>query len=159
MLQRYRSPAIHRALTGADNPSPIVISERQVRAHMKAVERSWLGRMATQTADQDHANAVAAAEDAMRVAFQRSTKNATSNIGVGYFNAYLKALERWAKLLGLDGPTKTELTGRDGGPIELVAAPLLPEWSERLDPREVVRRLRLRLEALERSADAENDPS
>lgn len=34
----------------------------------------------------------------------------------------LRIMERIAKLLGLDAPAKTELSGPDGGPIELVAA-------------------------------------
>ena len=41
MLQGLRSPAIHRALTGPECPNPIAMSERGVRDHMRAVERSW----------------------------------------------------------------------------------------------------------------------
>jgi len=34
-------------------------------------------------------------------------------------NAYLKAMERRAKLLGLDAPDKKELSGKDGGAIQI----------------------------------------
>ena len=44
MLQGLRAAAIRRALAGPEAPNPVVISERQVRAHMTAVERSWVAR-------------------------------------------------------------------------------------------------------------------
>ncbi len=44
MLQGLRSPAIQRALTGPEAPHPLVVSERQVREHMAAVERAWRAR-------------------------------------------------------------------------------------------------------------------
>jgi hypothetical protein len=36
----------------------------------------------------------------------------------GAVNSYLRVMERRAKLLGLDAPTKQEVTGADGGAIE-----------------------------------------
>ena len=44
MIAGYRSPAIHRALTGPEAPRPIAISERAVRSHMVAIERAWRER-------------------------------------------------------------------------------------------------------------------
>ncbi|GJI97019.1 hypothetical protein RugamoR57_37370 [Duganella caerulea] len=35
---------------------------------------------------------------------------------------YLKTMERRARLLGLDAAARTELTGRDGGPLQSVSA-------------------------------------
>ena len=41
MLQHIQAPAIHRALTGLENPTPIVVSLRQVRPHAR--RRTLLG--------------------------------------------------------------------------------------------------------------------
>jgi hypothetical protein len=46
----------------------------------------------------------------------------------------LKLMKRRADLMGLDAPTRTELTGKDGGPIESVHAGLTDtERAEKLD--------------------------
>jgi hypothetical protein len=139
MLQHLRAPAIHRALTGLENPAPIVISLRQVRSHMRAVERSWGARSTAEMLEADRARAIAATEEAIRVAFARSTRNAASNIGVGYFRAALMAQEQWISLRGLNAPTRTEVSGPDGGPLSFALA---DHPAEHLDPREEARRLR-----------------
>jgi len=149
MLQHIQAPAIHRALTGLENPTPITISLRQVRAHMRAIERSWGERSTAETLDADRARAIAATEEATRVAFARSTRNAASNVGVGYFNAALKAQEQWIRLRGLDAPTRTEVSGPDGAPLFLALA---DHPAEHLDPREEARRLRQM--AADREAEA-----
>lgn len=154
MLQHLQAPAIHRALTGLENPNPIVISLRQVRAHMRAIERSWGERSTAETLDADRARAIAATEEATRVAFARSTRNAASNIGVGYFNAALKAQEQWIRLRGLDAPTRTEVSGPDGAPLFLALA---DHPAEHLDPREEARRLRQMAADREAEADALED--
>ncbi len=71
MLQGLRSPAIHRALSGADSPNPIVISERQVRSHMAAVERSWIERSDAASTEIERAKAIAMTEESMRMTLQR----------------------------------------------------------------------------------------
>ena len=154
MLQHIQAPAIHRALTGLENPTPITISLRQVRAHMRAIERSWGERSTAETLDADRARAIAATEEATRVAFARSTRNAASNIGVGYFNAGLKAQEQWIRLRGLDAPTRTEVSGPDGAPLFLALA---DHPAEHLDPREEARRLRQMAADREAEADALED--
>jgi hypothetical protein len=154
MLQHLQAPAIHRALTGLENPNPIVISLRQVRAHMRAIERSWGARSTAETLDADRARAIAATEEATRVAFARSTRNAASNIGVGYFNAGLKAQEQWIRLRGLDAPTRTEVSGPDGAPLFFTLA---DHPAEHLDPREEARRLRQMAADREAEADAVED--
>ena len=154
MLQHIQAPAIHRALTGLENPTPITISLRQVRAHMRAIERSWGERSTAETLDADRARAIAATEEATRVAFARSTRNAASNIGVGYFNAALKAQEQWIRLRGLDAPTRTEVSGPDGAPLFLALA---DHPAEHLDPREEARRLRQMAADREAEADALED--
>ena len=120
MLQGLPATAIHRALTGPESPNPIVLSARQVRAHMRAIERAWAARSGPETLEQDRAKAAARLEDVMRTALGRSTLNARSNIGVGYLNAYLKAQEQWIRLRGLDAPARTELSGsrRHAGRVE-----------------------------------------
>jgi hypothetical protein len=150
MLQHIQAPAIHRALTGLENPNPIVISPRQVRAHMRAVERSWGAHSTAETLEQDRARAIAATEEAIRIAFARSTRNTASNIGVGYFNAALKAQEQWIRLRGLDAPTRTELSGPGGAPLLMALA---DHPAEHLDPREEARRLRQMAADREAAAD------
>jgi hypothetical protein len=93
MLQNLRSPAIHRALTGPESPNPIAISERQVRNHMRAIERAWAERASREHLEVEYAKAIALAEETARTATVRSTLNARSNVGVGYLNASLKAQE------------------------------------------------------------------
>ena len=154
MLQHIQAPAIHRALTGLENPTPITISPHQVRAHMRAIERSWGERSTAETLDADRARAIAATEEATRVAFARSTRNAASNIGVGYFNAALKAQEQWIRLRGLDAPTRTEVSGPDGAPLFFTLA---DHPAEHLDPREEARRLRQMAADREAEADALED--
>jgi hypothetical protein len=139
MLQHLRAPAIHRALTGLENPTPITLSLRQVRAHMRAVERSWSERSTAETREQDWARAIATTEEATRIAFARSTRSAATNVGVGYFNAGLKAQEQWISLRGLNAPSRTEVSGPDGVPLSFALA---DHPAEHLDPREEARRLR-----------------
>jgi hypothetical protein len=150
MLQHLRAPAIHRALTGLENPTPIVISPRQVRAHMRAVERSWGARSTAETLAGDRARAIAAIEEAIRIAFARSTRSSATNVGVGYFNAALKAQEQWISLRGLNAPTRTEVSGPDGAPLFFALA---DHPAEHLDPREEARRLRQM--AVDREAEAD----
>jgi hypothetical protein len=139
MLAGLRSPAIHRALTGAECPNPVVISERQVRAHMRAIERSWRERASGDALEADRAKALAMTEEVGRVALTRSTMHAGSNVGVGYLNAYLKASEQYARLRGLEAPVRTEIAGPGGGPLTLLA--LVDHPAEHLEPREEARRL------------------
>lgn len=139
MLNHLGASAIHRALTGPESPSPIALSLRQVREHMRAVERRWAARASAEALEADWARAVAEAEDSIRVALARSTREAGSNVGVGYFNAALKARDQWIRLRGLDAPARIEVGGAGGGPlvVELADHP-----AEHLDPREEARRLR-----------------
>jgi hypothetical protein len=154
MLQGLPASAIHRALTGPESPNPIVLSARQVRAHMRAIERAWAARAGPETLEQDRAKAAARLEDAMRTALGRSTLNARSNVGVGYLNAYLKAQEQWVRLRGLDAPTRTELSGPSGSALG-VSVTLADHPAEHLDPREEARRLRQM--AADREAEAEEE--
>jgi hypothetical protein len=155
MLAGYRSPAIHRALTGPEAPRPISISERQVRAHMRAVERSWRERASRENLEAEHARAIATAEDTARTALARSARNADDNVGVGYLNAALKAQELVVRLRGLDAPIRTEVSGPGGGPLTLLA--LVDHPAEHLDPREEARRLRQMAADADAQAD-EADP-
>jgi hypothetical protein len=153
MLQGLRSPAIHRALTGADSPSPVAVSERGVRDHMRAVERAWRGRASADTLEADRAKALAMTDEVSRVALTRSTMHAGSNLGVGYLNVYLKAQERYARLRGLDAPVSQELSGRDGAPLQVVVMSDHP--ADHYPPAEEARRLRQL--AADREAEAADD--
>ena len=150
MLQHVQAPAIHRALSGLESPTPIVLSPRQVRSHMHAIERSWGARSTAETLEQDRARAIAAIEEAIRIAFARSTRSSATNVGVGYFNAALKAQEQWIQLRGLNAPTRTELSGPDRAPLFFALA---DHPAEHLDPREEARRL-LQM-AADRNAEAD----
>ena len=139
MIAGYRSPAIHRALTGPEAPRPIVISERAVRSHMAAIERAWRERASREHLEAAQAKAIAIAEDTARIALARSAVNANDNVGVGYLNTALKAQELVVRLRGLDAPIRTEVSGPGGGPLTLLALGDHP--AEHLDPREEARRL------------------
>ena len=154
MLQGLPVTAIHRALTGPESPDPIVLSMRQVRAHKRAIERAWAARSGPDTLVQDRAKAAARLEDAMRTALGRSTLNARSNIGVGYFNVYLKAQDQWVRLRGLDAPTRTEVSG-PGGTALTVSVGLTDHPADHLDPREEAHRLRQM--AADREAEADEE--
>ena len=155
MLQHLRAPAIHRALTGLENPNPITISPHQVREHMRAIERAWGARSTTETLEADRARAIAVTEEATRIAFARSTRSSATNVGVGYFNAGLKAQEQWIRLRGLDAPTRTELSGPGGRPLAVLT--LADHPAEHLDSREEARRLRQMAADREAEADVADD--
>ena len=159
MYQNLRSPAIHRALTGPESPNPVAVSERSVRAHMAAVERSWAERASRDHLEAEHAKAIAIAEETARTATVRSTLNARSNVGVGCLNASLKAQELVARLRGLYAPSRTELSGPDGASLG-VRVELADHPAEHLDPREEAKQLRRwagRLEAID--VDPPTDPT
>jgi len=148
MYGGLRSPAIHRALTGPEAPNPIVISERQVRAHMAAVERAWADRASRDHLEAEHAKAIAIAEETARTATVRSTLTARTNLGAAYLNTALKAQELVARLRGLYAPSRTELSGPDGASLG-VSVELADHPAEHLDPHEEARRLRRWAERLE----------
>ena len=133
LLQGLRPAAIHRALTGPDNPSPLTLSVDAVERHCRAVETGWRER--SSDLEGTRARLLALAEETVRIAAQRSVLNARSTIGVGYFNAFLKAQERVARLSGADAPAKQELSGKDGRPFALVAFTDHP--AEHLSPSEI----------------------
>lgn len=62
---------------------------------------------------------VAAARETARLAVSRAGLYSKSNLGVGYLNVQLKALERLSRLLGLDAPVRTELSGGHDRPLEV----------------------------------------
>jgi len=154
LLGGLRAPEIHRALTGPENPAPIVLSDRQVRAHIAAIERAWAERASRATLEADRGRAVAQVEETIRIATSRSALNARSNIGVGYLNAALKAQEQLARLRGLYEPVRTEISGPDGQPAVLTVA-LADHPAEHLEPAEEASRLRQMAADLEAGAASE----
>lgn len=154
MLQGLRPGEIHRALTGPESPSPIVLSERQVRAHVAAVERRWTQRASRASLDAERGRAIALAEEAVRTAMRGSALNARSNTGVGFLRAAIKGAEHLARLRGLYAPTQTEITGPAGEPLG-VSVTLADHPAEHLDPAEEARRFRQLAADLEASATAD----
>jgi len=154
LLSGLRAPEIHRALTGPENPAPIVLSERQVRAHIAAVERGWAERADRSTLEADRGRAIAQAEETIRVATSRSALNARSNVGVGYLNVAIKAQDQLARLRGLYAPTQAELSGPAGAPLG-VTVTLADHPAEHLEPAEEA--LRLRRLATDLEAEAARD--
>ena len=104
MLAGLKPAEIRRATAGQGNP----LSERAVERHCQAVRASWRAR--TGDLEGERAEVVAQVREAARVAVSRATLHSKSNLGVGYLNVHLKALERLARLLGLDAPLRTELS-------------------------------------------------
>jgi len=154
LLSGLRAPEIHRALTGPESPSPISLSERQVRSHIAAIERGWAERAGQATLEADRGRAIARAEETIRAAASRSALNARSNVGVGYLNAAIKAQDQLARLRGLYAPTRAELSGPAGTPFGLTLT-LADHPTEHLEPREEARRLRQM--AADREAEAGDD--
>ena len=113
MLAGLRPAEIRRALPA--------LSEQSVERHCRAVREGWRARNADLEAER--AEVVAQVREAARVAISRATLYSKSNLGVGYLNVHLKALERLARLLGLDAPVRTELSGRDGRPLGVAVHP------------------------------------
>jgi hypothetical protein len=127
MLAGLRPAEIRRALP--------TLSEQSVERHCRAVREGWRSRNADTEAER--AEVVAQVREAARVAISRATLYSKTNLGVGYLNVHLKALERLARLLGLDAPVRTELSGRDGGPLGVTVHP-----ADALTPAEQAERFR-----------------
>ena len=123
MLAGLKPAEIRRALAS------LALSEQSVERHCRAVREGWRAR----NGDLEGARAevIAQVREAARVAVSRATLHSKSNLGVGYLHVHLKALERLARLLGLDAPVRTELSGKDGGPIAMSDHP-----AEHLSPAE-----------------------
>jgi len=154
LLSGLRAAEIHRALTGPESPNPISLSERQVRAHIVAVERGWAERAGRTTLEADRGRAIAQAAETVRVAPSRSALNARSNIGVGFLNASIRAQDQLARLRGLYAPTQTELSGPAGAPLG-VTVTLADHPAEHLDPAEEARRFRQLATDIEAEASRE----
>jgi len=163
MYQNLRSPAIHRALTGPEAPNPIAISERQVRSHMAAIRRDWADRASREHLAEEHAKAIAIAEETARTAALRSALNSRSTLGAAYLNTALKAQELVARLRGLYAPSRTELSG-PGGATLTVSVDLPDHPAEHLNPAEEARRFRqlaidIEAEAASEAADQLSEES
>ena len=85
-------------------------------AAYKAVSRALKATMATMSLDADAYRQLAADRlDAMLLGvWQAATRGDPQAI-----SAVLRIEERRASMLGLDAPKRTEVTGQDGGPIEV----------------------------------------
>lgn len=127
MLAGLKPAEIRRALPA--------LSEQSIERHCRAVREGWRSRNADLEAER--AEMVAQVREAARVSASRATLHSKSNLGVGYLNVHLKALERLSRLLGLDAPVRAEVTGKDGGPLGVKVHP-----SEALTPPEQAERLR-----------------
>ena len=149
MVSGLTAPAIHRALTGSENPSPIALSERAVRGHIRAIERSWAKRAGAEALAADRARGIAEVEEMRRTALRRSALNANSNVGVGWANVYLKSTDQWITLRGLAAPGRTEISGPGGAPLALV---LGDHPADHHSPDEQIKRTRLLLADLEAEA-------
>lgn len=129
MLAGLRPAEIRRALAG------LGLSQQSVERHCRAIREGWRSRSVDLEAERGEV--IAQVREAARLSVSRATLHSKSNLGVGYLNVHLKALERLARLLGLDAPVRTELTGRDGTLLDVPAHP-----AEALTPAEQAERLR-----------------
>lgn len=140
--------AIARTLAAPENTRPLALTTRAVQNHLRLIRVGWAKRTAREELDGQRAEMVALAYERERTAARLASRHTDSAVGAAYLTVSIKAQERRARLLGLDGPTRTELSGPDGKPIGLTAIPL-EAWAAELEPREEARRLRLEAEALE----------
>lgn len=148
-LTGLRAQAIRDALASPQNTTPIELTTESIERHLTAIRRGWR-RQLEENPDSlgvQRAELVAAVQEMLRTAAQRSARYHASNLGVGYLNAQLKAAERLAKLLGLDAPTRTEVTGKGGAPLVDEPHPL-----DALPPAEQAARLRAWADELEQRA-------
>lgn len=63
----------------------------------------------------------ARAKDGTMLPGEASEERYESDGDTRYLNVYLKAKEDLRKIIGADAPTKNELTGKDGKPLEIVS--------------------------------------
>ena len=127
-----------RKLSNNSKTSPET-SRAKVRA-AKALELRMEGKTFAEIAKEVPYNSPQAAHDAVKRALQAITREPAEELlkldlerldvmwGIHYLNAQagdvhalaacMKIMERRARMLGLDAPARTELTGKNGGPIE-----------------------------------------
>ena len=108
LLSGLRTAQIRDALASAQNPVPIELSLRQVQAYVAQIRRGWAKSLDPAQREAERAELVAAGKDVIRVAASSSARYRDDAVGVGYLNTELKAIERVAKLLGLDAAALSE---------------------------------------------------
>ena len=141
-----RPAAIRDALASAQNVAPMELSLRQVQAYVSRLRRGWAKSLDPAQREAEWAELVANAKDVIRVAAASSARYRDTSVGVGYLNSEIKGIDRLARLLGLDGPRRTELAALAGAPGGGAAHPL-----DALSPKEQIVRLRALLDVLEES--------
>jgi hypothetical protein len=126
---------------------------------MAAIRRDWADRASREHLAEEHAKAIAIAEETARTATFRSALNSRSTLGAAYLNTSLKAQDLAARLRGLYAPSRTELSGPDGAALGLSVA-LTDHPAEHLPPLEEACRPRRWAERLETTdADPISDPT
>ena len=118
-LSGLRTAQIRDALASAQNPTPIELSLRQVQAYVAQIKGGWAKSLDPAQREAERAELVAEGKDVIRVAAGSSARYRGDAIAVGYLNTELKAIERVAKLLGLDAPA----AGTRGGHCVAEASP------------------------------------
>lgn len=103
-LSGLRPVAIRDALASAQNAAPIELSVRQIQAYLAAIRRGWAHSLDPAAREAERAELVANTKDVIRVAASSSARYRDGAEGVGYLNTELRAIDRLAKLLGLNGP-------------------------------------------------------
>ena len=121
-LSGLRPAQIRDALASAQNPAPIELSLRQVQSYVARMRRGWAKSLDPAQREAERAELVAASKDVIRVAAASSARYRDDAIGVGYLNTELKAIERLAKLLGLDLVAPSERGGPPGADVSPFAA-------------------------------------
>jgi len=118
-LSGLRPAQIRDALASAQNQVPIELSLRQVQSYVTQLRRGWAKSLDPAQREAEWAELLAATKDVIRVAAGSSARYRDDALGVGYLNTELKAIERLAKLLGLD----LVAPGGRGGPLEADVSP------------------------------------
>ena len=119
-LSGMRPAQIRDALASAQNPTPIELSLRQVQSYVTRMRRSWVASLDPDQREAEWAELLAASKDIVKVAAASSARYRDNAVGATYLNVELKAIDRVAKLLGLDGPA----AGARGAPAEADISPI-----------------------------------
>jgi hypothetical protein len=147
----------HLMLNGAhysEIASVVDLKPDTVRKYVTQIRKQWIeegiGKAETKAELLERANLIA------KMAAQGHTdaKKTSFNGQVAFLKLQLEVMDRIAKLTGAYEPEKTELTGPNGGPIQMQVS---DHSIDALSGEELARRLRNWAEALEEVTDGQQD--
>ena len=97
------------------------------------LERQWIEAV-LDNPNRQRAIELAKLEEAERIAATKATTTGSER----WWDRWMKAMERRAKLLGLDAPLRVEATGEDHGPVLITLVDLVKDVQPIIDSKEYV---------------------